>query len=297
MAGVLVAVSGPAVAVLANVGAYAVSAVLLLSLPRTSAGGATERGLQAVRRGWREVRGREWLWLTVAWFSALQCVAQAPLLVLGPEIARRTLGGSAAWGLVLGGLGAGAAAGAALAAVVRLRRPLRMAIAAYALYALPLLALAKPLPLPLVASAAVLAGGSAGFFGATWFSVLQRNVPRDAISRISAWDWQASLAGLPLGMLLAPQIARLAGVPLTLVAASTVTVALTLAVARRSSLATAAASVDASGEAGVRFRACAGATSQPPHRSSRRSARDCSRSSRWSSWQRSVPTARRASTL
>jgi hypothetical protein len=41
----------------------------------------------------------------VAWFSGVQCLATAPLLVLGPEIAERSLHGSAAWGLVVGGPG------------------------------------------------------------------------------------------------------------------------------------------------------------------------------------------------
>jgi glutamate synthase domain-containing protein 3 len=35
----------------------------------------------------------------VAWFSGVQCLAAAPLLVLGPEIAERSLHGSAGWGL------------------------------------------------------------------------------------------------------------------------------------------------------------------------------------------------------
>jgi hypothetical protein len=151
-------------------------------------------------------------------------------------IAKHTLHGSAGWGLVRGGLGAGGAVGAVVTAVLPLRRPLRPAIAAYALYALPLLALAERLPLPLVAAAASLAGAGAGFFAASWFTVFQRNLPREAISRASAWDWEASLAGLPLGMLLAPHVASLLGAAFTLSVAAASTVALTLLVVSRASL-------------------------------------------------------------
>jgi MFS family permease len=236
LAGVVVALAGAEAALALNAIAYTASALLLLGFPRLAESEQPVRALESVRRGWRELRSREWLWLTVVWFSALQCVAVAPLLVLGPEIARRSLGGSTGWGLVVGALGAGAAAGAGVAAVTKTRRPLAPAVAGYALYALPLLALAWRLPLPFVAAAAAVAGGSGAFFGATWFTVFQRNVPGDAISRVSAWDWEASLAGLPLGMLVAPQLADIGGVAPTLGAAAAVTAALTLVVARRPSL-------------------------------------------------------------
>jgi MFS family permease len=245
LAGVAVAVSGAEAALLVNVGAYSASALLLFGFPRVRGNERPEPVRHAIRKGWAELRAREWIWLTVAWFSALQCLAQAPLLVLGPKIAQRSLHGSAGWGLVLGGLGAGAAAGAALRAILRPQRPLRPAIAAYALVALPLLALAAPVSLPLVVASSVLAGAGAGFFSATWFSIFQRNVPRNAISRISAWDWEASLAGLPLGMLLAPPLAHLLGASLTLTAAAVASVVVTLFVARRSSLAAVTASIAA----------------------------------------------------
>jgi hypothetical protein len=174
--------------------------------------------------------------LTVAWFSALQLLAVAPFLVLGPLVAKRHVLGAGGWGLILGCVGAGAAVGAAVAAVLPTRRPLRPAIATYALYALPLLALARSGSLPIIAGAAALAGGSGGFFAATWFTVFQRNVPRDAMSRVSAWDWEASLAGLPLGMLIAPQIAQVAGVQSTLLVAAAATVVLTALVACRPGL-------------------------------------------------------------
>jgi MFS family permease len=244
LAGLIVATVGAEVALSVNLVAYATSAVLLVGVPRTRAPKQHEPALAAIRRGWREVRSREWLWLTVVWFSALQCVAQAPLLVLGPVIAQRALHGSAGWGLVMGSLGGGCAAGAALAAVLPLRRALRPAIAAYALYALPLVALGERLPLPYVATSAALAGTSAGFFAASWFTLFQRNVPREAISRTSAWDWEASLAGLPLGMVIAPQVASLVGAPLTLITAGAATVALTSLVVKRTSLDAPTTSID-----------------------------------------------------
>lgn len=236
LAGFVVAVASPAIALLANCAAYALSAVVLATFPATGTCHERESAIAAMRRGWRELRRREWLWLTVLWFGGLQCVAQAPLLVLGPELAHRSLHGPIGWGAVLGALGIGAASGAALTAVLRPRRPLRPAVAAYALWAVPLLALASGSSLELVAAAAAVAGCASGFFSATWFTVFQRNVPREAISRISAWDWEISLAGLPLGMLVAPVVAHAFGTPATLACAAILAVLATFAVARRPSL-------------------------------------------------------------
>jgi MFS family permease len=253
-AGLLVSLSGAEVALTLNVAAYSVSALLLVGVPSRAAAARSEPTLAAVRRGWRELRAREWLWVTVAWFSALQFLAVAPFLVLGPLVAKRESLGAGGWGLILGCVGAGAAVGAAIAAVLRTRRPLRPAIATYALYALPLLALAQSASLSLIAGAAALAGGSGGFFAATWFTVFQRNVPQDAMSRVSAWDWEASLAGLPLGMLIAPQVAHLAGAQSTLLVAAAVTVVLTALVACRPSLSAPATVAAASAPAPPRRR-------------------------------------------
>ncbi|HEV8648686.1 MAG TPA: hypothetical protein VG276_04615 [Actinomycetes bacterium] len=61
--------------------------------------------------GWAEVRGRTWLWATIADFALYQVGALGALFVLGPLVADRTLGGPSAWGVLLAALGIGSILG------------------------------------------------------------------------------------------------------------------------------------------------------------------------------------------
>ena len=81
------------------------------------------------------------------------------LAVLGPVVAKRSLGGAGAWAVVLAVEGIGALAGGLLALRVRPRRPLVAAALAVTAAALPLAALALVLPVWLIAVAAGAAGG------------------------------------------------------------------------------------------------------------------------------------------
>jgi predicted MFS family arabinose efflux permease len=235
--GIVVATAGAGAALFVNGGTYLVSGVLLATLPRSRPAPRREPLFASIAGGWREFRRHEWLWLTIAWFALLQALAQGPLLVLGPVLATQQRLGAQGWGLVLAALGLGSVAGAGLTALLRLERPLRPAVVGYLLNA-PLLALlAAGAAFPLVLAAAFAAGGGGGFFSATWFTVFQRNVPRESLARISAFDWAASLSGLPVGMLIAPRVGEAIGASATLAAAAAAVVVPTLLLAGRRSVA------------------------------------------------------------
>ena len=100
LAGLIVAGAGPGLAFAIDSGTFVVStlSLALLRLPRVVArpcGGV----LADLREGWREVTARTWVWTTIARFS-ISNLAIAPLFVLGPFVAERSLGGAAAWGLI-----------------------------------------------------------------------------------------------------------------------------------------------------------------------------------------------------
>ena len=52
----------------------------------------------------------------------------------------------------------------------------------------------------MVALGAVLAGAAMMAGNAVWESTLQRHVPQDQLSRVSAYDWLGSMALSPLGL-------------------------------------------------------------------------------------------------
>src|SRR5580765_6746820 len=222
LAGLIVAGAGPGLAFAIDSGTFVVStlSLALLRLPRVVVrpwGGV----FADLRQGWREVTARTWVWTTIARFS-ISNLAIAPLFVLGPFVAERSLGGPAAWGLIGTCGGIGAVLGDAAALRLRPRRPLVAGGIAASLWALEPALLARPSPTAAIAVAAALGFAGASFSNALWFTVLQQRIPREALSRVSSYDWLGSLVFQPAGYALAGPAAAAIGIPATLIASAAV---------------------------------------------------------------------------
>jgi hypothetical protein len=234
IAGVIVFASNAGWAVLFDGLTYGVSvlSLYLISIewiPKE----ATETFLHLLREGWQEFWARTWLWVIVLEFSLVNVLIFAPMFVLGPVIAKQSLGGAPAWGLVLAVEGAGSVLGG----IVMLRwnpvRPLLVATLVTFAWAWPLLALAARAPITLIAGGAFVAGIGLAMFGTLWTTTMQREIPADSLSRLSAYDWFGSLVFLPLGMALIGPLSRIYGIGHTIVGAAVLMVAfvaITLAV-------------------------------------------------------------------
>ncbi len=148
------------------------------------------------------------------------------MFVLGPVIAKQSLGGAPAWGFILALEGAGAVVGG----VVMLRwnpvRPLLVATAVTFAWAWPILALAARAPVLLIASGGFVAGVGLTVFGTLWTTTMQREIPPEVLSRVSAYDWFGSLVFLPIGMAIVGPIAAALGVTATMVGATALMVVL-----------------------------------------------------------------------
>ena len=202
---------------------FALSSLSLGLLCLTRAVTDATRGsvLGELRGGWREVRSRKWVWLTVLRFSVSN-LAIAPLFVLGPLVAKESLGGATAWGVIGTAGGIGAVLGDAAALRLRPRRPLMVGGLAVSLWALEPALLARPSSTAVVAVAAAIGFGASGFSNAVWFTALQERIPRDALSRVSSFDWLGSVALQPAGFALAGPLAAAIGVPATLLGSAAV---------------------------------------------------------------------------
>ena len=126
------------------------------------------------------------------------------------------------------------AGGGVVGSAIALRwRPGRPLIAS-ALVILPvgaqLLSLIPPLPPVAIGlfAAASFAGINIG--NALWDAVVQANVPRETISRVSSYDWLISLVFMPVGFALAGPLAATVGLDTTLVLAAAILVAANLGV-------------------------------------------------------------------
>jgi hypothetical protein len=158
--------------------------------------------------------------VTVAYFTLFACFVFSPLTVLGPEVARVSLGGPAAWAAISTALGLGALLGGLVGIRWRPRHPLRMSFLSFmvggpALYAL----LAAHAALPLILTAALIDGGSGTLFNVFWFTALQREIPPAEQSRVSSWDYLGSLALQPVGLAISGPVAAVIGLSTTLYAA------------------------------------------------------------------------------
>jgi hypothetical protein len=214
IAGALVATVGSGWAVAGNAATFAVSGLFLFRVHAPALERSAERVtfLGDLLHGWREFKSRTWLWTIVAQFSLMHLVAIAPFMALGAVIAKRSLGGAGAWSLILAVFAAGTLAGSLLSLRLRARRPLVVATIWGATLAVPVALLAMRLDAYVIAAGAFVAGLGISIFEALWSTTLQREIPREALSRVSAYDWFGSIATLPVGFALAGVVSGAIGV-------------------------------------------------------------------------------------
>ncbi len=222
LAGVIVATLGPGWALAADAATFLLSAVFLSMMrvrPLTLA--ARTSTLAELRAGWRAFRRYTWLWVTVLYFTLFLALVYSPLQVLGPEVARTSLGGPGAWAAISVALGVGAAAGGVLGFRWRPAHPLRAAFVLFLIAGPALLALlAARAPLALIIAVALVDGVSGTLFNALWYTALQREVPAAELSRVVSWDYLGSLALQPLGLAASGPVAAAIGVSSALYGAS-----------------------------------------------------------------------------
>ena len=230
LAGVIVAVSSPGWAILIDGLTYLLS---VISLALIKIDWSTTRDPESfmvlLREGWREFWSRTWLWVIVVEFSLVNAL-YASFLVLGPVVAKQSLGGAPAWGTILAAGGAGSVVGGVVMLRLHPRRPLFVATLSTLVFPLPLFLVADRSPTALIAAVSFFAGGFVTVFGVQWSTTLQREVPSEVLSRVSAYDWFGSLALTPLWMAVVGPVASSIGVTTTLVASGVASLVLVIAV-------------------------------------------------------------------
>jgi hypothetical protein len=166
--------------------------------------------------------------MTWSWSHLL--VVVAPIYVLGPVVATRSLGGAASWGLIAGAFSAGAVAGTAAAFRWRPRRPL----VAAAVLQLPAAAgpalLAVPASAPLIAVTQLAAGAAGGFFTAVYLTALQARIPAALRSRVGSVHSLGSTLAVSCGYVVAGPAAAAVGIGAVLAAAAAWVVVSTTAI-------------------------------------------------------------------
>ncbi|MEV4474233.1 MFS transporter [Nonomuraea sp. NPDC049504] len=211
---------------------FAVAGLLIANLRLTPGERARQEAhsvLADLRDGWREFRSRQWIWVVVAQFSLLVMAVQAGHGVLGPLMAKESLGGPAAWSAFLTGEAVGTIVGVLVSLRVRPRRPILVAVLLCLPTALPYVTLGVGAPLWAIVGAAFVLGVCFDVFGVLWQTTMQREVPPEALSRVSSYDVLGSLMFGPIGLLLAGPAAAVFGTQQALLGCAALVLLSTLA--------------------------------------------------------------------
>lgn len=220
IAGGIVVWAGPGWSILIDAATFFGSAYLLFPLR-----GHTDRKIKTIGKprrvfddlndGWQVVHSRPWMIAGIVQALLFQACF-AVFFTLGPVVARSSLGGAGSWGILLTAFGAGSLVGGLGSLRLHARRPL-LAMQFCLLFSTPtiaVLSLTKSLPILMVTTA--LAGAGFASADTLWETTLQRETPRDRLSRVAAFDRIGSSCLRPFGYLLAGSAAATLGQNATL---------------------------------------------------------------------------------
>jgi MFS family permease len=223
--GIVVAATGSGWALALDAATYFLGAAFLLGMRLPSNLTMPERHFaRELREGWDAFRSRAWLWGIVVQFAFVNAAGVGAWAVLGPVVADADLGGPAAWGVILAAQSVGFILGSVLTLRYRPDRILLVATLAIFPMAVPILLLAAPAPVVVIALAAFAAGFGIEIFGVFWDVAMQQQIPPDQLSRLYSYDALGSFVFIPLGAAVAGPLADQVGVTETLVAAAAVIV-------------------------------------------------------------------------
>jgi MFS family permease len=220
LCGALIAAAGTGWVFAIDSASFVASGVFLVQL-KVAAHELPQRSRfpRELREGFREVVGRPWVRWPIASF-AISNFCLAAFIVLGPPTFIAHFHGARDWGIVSACGAVGAIAGALLSARLRPLHPLTACFLVSVLLAVPIAALALPLPFLVVAASWLLGSGAITLGNTWWETTLQRRIPPRVYARVRSYDILVSFVFMPLGFLVAPLIARWIGFASTLLVAA-----------------------------------------------------------------------------
>ncbi|GAA0732656.1 MFS transporter [Dactylosporangium roseum] len=216
IAGILVAVGSPGIALGVDAATFFLSALLLLGLRvHTERSAETMHFVRDLIDGWQEMARRRWYWVSLLAHSGCN-FSIGVFSVMGPVIVAKH-GGATGWGLVSTAGAIGSLLGGVAVMRLWLRRPVLVGNLSVVLYAPALLLLIRPAPVWAIMAGAGLAAFAISILNGAWYSTVQQLIPEKILSRLASYDWLISFATLPLGYALAGPLSDALGVSTLLV--------------------------------------------------------------------------------
>jgi hypothetical protein len=151
------------------------------------------------------------------------------VFVLGPTLAARELDGASSWAAIVACFGIGGVLGNVVAIRIRLRHPVFIAALALVGASTQAAIIGSGLGTVGIAALELLAGVCVALFFTLWDLSIQEQIPRHAVSRVSAYDFSVSMGLMPLGLAVCGPIADAVGLQTTLLGMSAIGLAGALA--------------------------------------------------------------------
>ncbi len=226
LGGILVATIGAGATLIVDAVSFGLSALLVLSLkPQVQERTGDGSMLEDLRLGWREFISHTWLWAMVVQFTLIVAALDAVFGLIGPAVTREHMKGAVDWGFIVAGFGVGTLAGGVLAMRLHPKHPMRFAAVCVFFFCGVSLMLSIPAPVWIIVLAAFVQGVTGQFFSVLWYTTLQKKVPGNMLSRISAYDHLGSIALAPMGIVVGGYLYEALGFrPTLLIAAAAVIV-------------------------------------------------------------------------
>ena len=215
--GWIIATKGSSTALIIDSTTFIISGLIVLTLRHlTIAPEPTENTMiDDLLHGWKVFLSFRWIVIVVFGFSSVFMCWSAIDSVLGPLLAIKKFHGASSWATIVAVEFIGYLAGSLIAIKVRPKYPMRfLLLGTYAICGY-LIALAFSNSVWIIAVFAFFFGINFDLWGAIWSTSLQREVPKESLSRVSAFDGMGTLLTRPIGVAVAAPLASAIGLQST----------------------------------------------------------------------------------
>ena len=217
--GILVSTIGSTLALTFDALSFIVCGAILFSMRHLTVSSESSTSmLDDLVHGWKVFTSFRWIVAIVAAFGIIVMCWAAAENILGPLISLKSFNGAKSWAIVLSAEAVGYIVGSLLGMRIRPKYPMRFLMLMTFSVSVYIFALARPQQLWVIALCAFFWGITLDLWGAIWTTALQKEVPRDSLSRVSAFDGMGSLSLRPLGLAIAAPLANWLGLGRTLTA-------------------------------------------------------------------------------
>jgi MFS family permease len=216
--GIIVAGWGSTWALAIDAATFTVGGLLLFSFRKVApANNKTENSMfDDLVHGWKIFLSYRWIVVGVFGFSFIVLAWAAGENVLGPLIALKEFNGAKSWSLVLTFEGIGLVIGSIIGIKIKLKYPLRFLLLISFSISLYMWSMAKPQSIWFIAFCALLWGMTIDLWTTIWSTAMAREVPREALSRVSSFDAMGSMLLRPVGLAIAGPLSMAIGISTTL---------------------------------------------------------------------------------